>query len=219
VTFLPPRLYAILDLDAAGSRGLTPAAVAAAWLQAGVRLMQLRAKPLSFGPMLELATDLVRQGRAAGAAVVVNDRADVAKLAGAAGVHVGQDDLSAADVRAMLGPAAIVGVSAHSPDEVAAACRPEVSYVAIGPVFATGSKRSPEPAVGLSGVREAARIARRAGHPLVAIGGITIDRAPEVLAAGAASVAVIAGLLAGETAATARAWLEAVGLENTGDTV
>lgn len=202
-------LYAILDVDTAAARGLEPTAVAGTWLDAGIRLVQLRAKSLPFGPMLELADRLVGLGRPYGAAIVINDRADVARLSGAAGVHVGQEDLSVGDVRAIVGPGAIVGLSTHSASQAEAGCREPVSYVAIGPVFSTSSKARPDPEVGLDGVRAVAAIGRTAGVPVVAIGGITLGLAPDVLAAGAASVAVIADLVAGDPAARARAWLDA----------
>ena len=211
MTFSPPPLYAILDIDVVAGRGLEPKAVAAAWLEAGVRLLQLRAKTLAFGPLLEAADALVALGRAHGATVVVNDRADVARLAGAGGVHVGQDDLPVADVRAIVGPEAIVGLSTHNLVQLEQALREPVAYVAFGPVFETASKAKPDPVVGLAGVRAAAALAGPAGLPVVAIGGITLDRAPEVLAAGAATVAAISDLLAGDPGERARAWLGALG--------
>ncbi len=184
--------------------------MAEGWIEAGVSLLQLRAKSLSLGPLLDLTDALVTLARPAGALVIVNDRADVARLAGADGVHVGQDDLSVADVRALLGPGALVGLSTHSADQVRAACREGASYVAIGPVFETRTKARPDPVVGLGGVEIAAGLARERGIPVVAIGGITLDRAPAVLRAGAASVAVIADLLRGDPADRARAWLDAL---------
>jgi thiamine-phosphate pyrophosphorylase len=127
----------------------------------------------------------------ADAEVVVNDRADIARLAGADGVHVGQDDLAPALVRTIVGDAAIVGLSTHTPAQLTAARDAPVTYVAIGPVFATATKATGHEALGLDGVRAAAG----QGRPLVAIGGITLERAPDVLRAGAASVAVISDLL------------------------
>jgi thiamine-phosphate diphosphorylase len=128
---------------------------------------------------------------------VINDRADVARLAGAAGVHVGQTDLPPDLVRGILGPGAVVGVSTHSLDQIARALDAGPTYVAIGPVFPTATKATGEEAIGLEGVRRAAERTGAAGVPLVAIGGITLDRAPEVIEAGAAAVAVIGDLLAG----------------------
>jgi thiamine-phosphate pyrophosphorylase len=130
-----------------------------------------------------------------GAQLIVNDRADIARLAHAAGVHVGQDDLSPEDARRVIGHEAIVGVSTHTEVQMAAALRAPVSYVAVGPVFGTSTKNTGYDAVGLDGVRRAAASARGEGLPLVAIGGITLTTAPDVIAAGADGVAVIADLL------------------------
>ena len=129
--------------------------------------------------------------RPARAIVIVNDRADIARLAGADGVHVGQDDLSPAAARAMLGPDAIVGLSTHTVTQIEAAATEPVDYVAIGPCSARRRRRR---VIG----RRAGRwsLARRAAaRPVVAIGGITLDNAASVIAAGAASVAVISDLL------------------------
>lgn len=166
-----------------------------AWLEAGVRLIQLRAKGMASGPLLELADALAASTREAGATFIVNDRADIAAQCGADGVHVGQDDLSPADVRAVVGPRAIVGVSTHSDAQLDAALGQPVSYVAVGPVFATRTKATGYEAIGFEQVRRAAVAAHGAGLPLVAIGGITLDRALDVLAAGADAVAVITDLL------------------------
>ncbi len=177
--------------------------LADAFLAGGARFLQLRAKGLAGRPFLGVALAVAEKARAAGAVLVVNDRADIARLAGASGVHVGQTDLSPADARALVGPEAIVGVSTHSADQIARALAEPVSgatpvtYVAVGPVFATRTKATGYEAIGLEGVRAAAALTRRAGVPLVAIGGITLERAREVVDAGAASVAVIGDLLNG----------------------
>jgi thiamine-phosphate pyrophosphorylase len=190
-----PALYAILDVDLTLSRGLAPLDVLDAWLDAGVRLVQVRAKSWPGGPLFELAERAVARCRAAGAIVIVNDRADTARLAAADGVHVGQDDLAPADVRRILGPDAIVGRSTHSDAQVEAACREPVDYVAIGPVFASTTRMAVSTPLGLAGVASAVERASRDRLPVVAIGGITAANAAGVLAAGAASVAVIGALL------------------------
>jgi len=207
-----PRVYAICDLDQLQARRQCPSALVDIWLEAGIRLMQLRAKSLTLGPLLDLANELVDRMHEAGAALIVNDRADVAKLSGADGVHVGQDDEPPAVVREILGPSAIVGLSTHTPEQVARACHEPIDYLAIGPVFATSSKTNPWPTVGLAGV-EAAVAAVAGRMPVVAIGGITLDRATEVLDAGAASVAVISDLLVDPLIDRARAWRRATDLE------
>jgi thiamine-phosphate pyrophosphorylase len=150
---------------------------------------------------------MVRAAHAAGARLVVNDRADVARLAGADGVHVGQDDLSAYDVRRIVGDEAIVGVSTHDPDQLAAAARSTASYLAVGPIYGTTTKATGYEARGLDLVRRAAAF----GRPVVAIGGITLAHARDVLGAGAASVAVISDLMVGDPEERVRAYLKALG--------
>jgi thiamine-phosphate pyrophosphorylase len=205
------RLYPILDFDAAAGAGWRPLDLADAFLTGGATFSQLRAKTLSGGALFDVALALAGRTAAAGAALIVNDRADIAKLSGASGVHVGQTDLPPAAARLIVGPDAIVGVSTHSMDQVERALAAPVSYVAVGPVFATATKATGYAAIGLDGVRVAAERTRRANVPLVAIGGITRETAAAVLEAGAASVAVIADLLAGgNPAARVRSFLEAL---------
>lgn len=147
---------------------------------------------------------MVARAHAAGARVVINDRADIARLAGADGVHVGQDDLTVADVRAVVGTDAIVGVSTHDAAQIEAAAATTASYLAVGPIYATQTKETGYSSRGLALIGQAAAT----GKPVVAIGGITLERAPEAIAAGAASVAVIADLLAGpDPAARVRSFL------------
>ena len=201
-----PRLYAILDLDVCHARRLDPRAVFTIWVSAGIRLIQLRAKDRDAGPMLTLATSCAREARDAGVTFIVNDRADVARLSGADGVHVGQGDLAPADARRLLPPPAWVGLSTHTDAQVDAGCREPVDYLAIGPVFAYRSKARPDPVVGLEGVRRAVAIA--GPRPVVAIGGITLDRVSEVLSAGASSVAVISDLLLGDPEERARQFVQ-----------
>jgi thiamine-phosphate pyrophosphorylase len=206
-----PRLYAILDADACSAQGLDPREIVDGWLEAGVRLIQLRAKSTPSGQFLTLAETLAASASAAGATFIVNDRADIASLAGASGVHVGQTDLSPTDARVVLGNAAVVGVSTHNAGQTRLALAEPVDYVAIGPVFRTASKDRPDPVVGLEGVREALAILTSSGRPLVAIGGITLERAPAVIEGGADSVAVISDLLSGGDPATrARVFLAAL---------
>lgn len=195
----------------AAAAGWDVARLAAACLEGGARLIQLRAKRLPSAVLLAHVDALVRAARPYGASVIVNDRADLALLAGAAGVHVGQDDLPPADARRLLGAEALIGYSTHDLAQIEAAAGEPVSYIAVGPVFGTRTKATGYEAVGLTLVTEAARRSR--GRPVVAIGGITLERAPEVMAAGASSVAVITDLLAsGDPAARVAAYLKALGL-------
>jgi thiamine-phosphate pyrophosphorylase len=145
------------------------------------------------------------------ARIIVNDRADVAALTGAAGVHLGQDDLPAADARTICGPAALIGLSTHTDEQLAAALAEPVSYVAVGPVFATTTKDTGYEALALAGVERRARQAAARGIPLVAIGGISLDRAPAVIDAGASAVCVISDLLVGDPATRVAAYLRALG--------
>ena len=180
-----------MDIAAAESAGLTPIDLARAFLSGGARFLQLRAKQLSGAALLELAKAFVASVRPYGGVAVINDRADIAKLAGADGVHLGQDDLPPRAARAMLGPSALIGYSTHTVAQIEAAAGEPVDYVAIGPVFGTTTKETGYAAVGLDMVANAAKSRR----PVVAIGGIRLDNAPSVIAAGAASVAVIGDLL------------------------
>jgi thiamine-phosphate pyrophosphorylase len=183
--------------------------LAGAVLSGGARFLQVRAKAGASGWLLDVATAIVARARAAGAMVVVNDRADIARLSGADGVHLGQDDLDAASARALLGEAAVIGLSTHTMAQVDAALAVPVTYLAMGPVFGTGTKDTGYAAVGLEMVRAAAERARAERRPVVAIGGITPQTAPALIEAGAASVAVISDLLAtGDPDARVRAYLD-----------
>lgn len=204
-----PRLYAIVDVDVCARLARDPREIGRAFLAGGARLLQLRAKTMASGALLRLAAGLAEDAAAADARLVVNDRADLAVLARAHGVHVGQDDLPAADARRLVGPDALVGLSTHSEAQFRAGLDEPVSYLAVGPVFGTLTKDTGYDAVGLDLVRRAA--AQAAGRlPIVAIGGITLERAPEVIAAGAAAVAVITDLVAGDAEARARAFVAAL---------
>jgi thiamine-phosphate pyrophosphorylase len=208
-----PALYAILDVDLTAARGLDPLALLDAWLENGIRLVQLRAKTMGGGAMVELGRKMVKRMGAAGGTLVVNDRADVALVVKAAGLHVGQDDLSPAEIRRLMGPGAIIGVSTHNAGQIEAAVAQPVSYIAIGPVFATGTKGGVTDApVGLEGVRAAVQRAAPAGLPVVAIGGIALSTARDVLEAGAASVAVISDLLEGDPGDRVRTYRAALAL-------
>jgi len=193
---LPP-LYAIVDADVAAAAGWTLVDLASACLAGGASLLQVRAKDASSGWLLDTAALIVERAHAAGARVVVNDRADIARLAGADGVHLGQEDLGPKAARSIVGDTALVGLSTHTLDQIDAALAQPVSYLAIGPVFTTATKATGYQAVGLDRVREAAARARTRQLPVVAIGGITLESAPGVIQAGAASVAVIGDLLSG----------------------
>jgi thiamine-phosphate pyrophosphorylase len=184
-----------VDVDLAVRGGWTPVDLARAFLDGGATVVQLRAKQLGSAAFLDLADAVVRLARPYHATIVVNDRADIALMSGAAGVHVGQDDLPASAARRLLGEAAVVGLSTHSVAQVERALREPISYVAVGPVFGTRSKDTGYAAVGLDLVGSAARLAGEL--PVVAIGGINLENARTVIDAGATAVAVISDLLVG----------------------
>ena len=190
MSFALPRLYAIIDAAQTGNR--STAAVSDALLAAGVKLIQYRDKQASSRVLYENSFELAARARQANAVLIVNDRADVARVVQADGVHVGQDDLSVELVRRVLGAGKRIGCSTHHPDQVRDAERSSADYIAFGPIFETQSKQQPDPVVGLEGLRDARRLTRK---PLVAIGGITLKNARAVMEAGADSVAVISDLL------------------------
>ena len=203
----PGALYPILDASMIGDRD--PGPFLAALADVGVGLAQLRGKELTTREYCDWVGAGMRTAQGSAIRVIVNDRADVAVVAGAGGVHLGQEDLSPQRARQFLGPEPWIGLSTHSPRQAAAADGSGASdYLAIGPVFSTETKADAEPVVGLEGVAEARRCTRR---PLVAIGGLDGPRGREALAAGADLVAVISAVAApspGEVAERARELLD-----------
>ena len=191
-----PRLYAILDTSLCRERGLDPLAILDAFLAGGARLIQIRDKSPGSADRLALADAAVARVHDRGGRLILNDRADIARLCGADGVHVGQDDLPVEDVRQVVGPEAIVGVSTHDAAQIAAAAETSATYLAVGPIYATATKDTGYSARGLDLVGQAAAT----GRPVVAIGGITLERAREPIEAGASAVAVISELLRGDPA-------------------
>jgi thiamine-phosphate pyrophosphorylase len=191
---LPP-LQAIVDADVAAQAGWGVVDLAAAFLSGGARLLQLRAKRLESGPFLELCDAVVGLALKADARVIINDRVDLARLSSAAGVHLGQGDLPPSRARVLLGDEAVIGFSTHSIRQIEAALIEPATYTAIGPIFGSRTKDTGYEAVGLTLVSEAA--SRSGSRPVVAIGGITLETAPVVRAAGATAVAVIGDLLTG----------------------
>ena len=185
-----PRLYVILD---SALLKAPPVECAQTLIEAGVRLMQYRDKTGSARQSLEVSTDLVQLLHPLGASLVVNDRADVAALAGAKGVHIGQEDLDVEQARRVVGISSWVGVSTHNLEQFRRAAATSADYIAVGPVFPTSSKANPDPVIGPQFIREVRPLTDK---PIVAIGGITLERAASVIGAGADSVAVISDILA-----------------------
>jgi thiamine-phosphate pyrophosphorylase len=198
-----PRLYVILD---AALLTVPETECAQKLAAAGVRLLQYRNKRASARELFEsskrLSSLLVPQS----VTFVVNDRADVASAAEASGVHVGQEDLGVEAARSLIGPGKLLGVSTHNLGQFKDAAATSADYVAVGPVFSTSTKANPDPTVGIELIR---RVRPVTDKPIVAIGGITLERAAEVIQAGADSVAVISDiLLAPDPGQRARQYIE-----------
>jgi len=178
-------LYVLIDPE--HTRGREPEAVARAALAGGCAVLQLRAKRLADGARLALAERLCALAHAAGVPFVMNDRADLALLSGADGLHLGQDDLPLAAAR-RLAPGLTLGLSTHSLAQALAGARAGAELLGFGPVYPTRSKALAEPVVGLEAL---AAVVRGAGVPVIAIGGLTRDNAPEVARTGVRLGAVI----------------------------
>jgi thiamine-phosphate pyrophosphorylase len=184
-----PRLYVILD---AGLLTTTNLAFAEEMANAGVRLLQYRNKQATSAALLRNSRELAAVCAARGMTFLVNDRADVALLACADGVHVGQDDLPIEHARKVVGPQKWTGVSTHNVEQFRRAAESSADYIAFGPIFSTTSKDNPDAVVGTEMLRQVRSITSK---PIVAIGGITLERAREVIEAGADSAAVISGIM------------------------
>jgi thiamine-phosphate pyrophosphorylase len=186
-----PRVYPILDSEALARRGIGLETAAAAFVEGGAGILQIRHKGHWSREVFASAKRIAGLCREAGAQFVVNDRADFALLL-EAGLHIGQDDLSPRDARKLMGTEPTIGFSSHNVEQLCAAGGEPVDYVALGPIFGTASKMNPDPMVGVAELRRCRALLEK---PLVAIGGITLENARDAWQAGADSVAVIAGLL------------------------
>lgn len=185
-----PRLYLITDRRRIAGAGLIAALDEA--FRAGVRLAMLRERDLPAGDLLAYAEEAVRVGACHGARLLVNDRIDVALLAGAAGVHLRGTSVPVAAARRLVGPGLVIGASVHAPDEARRAIADGADFVLFGPVYETPDKAGFRPPQGLAALSAAVRAAR---GPVLAVGGVTPERAEECLAAGAHGVAAIRGIL------------------------
>jgi thiamine-phosphate pyrophosphorylase len=200
-----PRVYPILDSESLDRCGVSLTTAAASFLEGGAGILQIRHKQHWSRAVYDAARAVARLCREAGADLIVNDRADFALLLDA-GLHVGQDDLSPRDARKLLGGSAYIGFSSHNASQLAVAGGEPVDYVAFGPIFSTASKTNPDPTVGVDELRRVRALIER---PLVAIGGITLNNALDVLRAGADSLAIISGLIpASPTALSLRQRME-----------
>jgi thiamine-phosphate pyrophosphorylase len=204
-----PRLYVILDATLLNN---SPHHCAQELAVAGVRFLQYRDKSASARDLLGTSRELVSALKSHRASLIVNDRPDIAVLAGAAGVHVGQEDLDPEQARAVLGEEMWIGASTHNLEQFRWAAATSADYIAVGPIFATTSKANPDPVVGLELLRQVRRLTEK---PIVAIGGITLDRAASVIEAGANSVAVIRDVVcAANPGEQARRFLDILGTAN-----
>lgn len=188
--FRLPRLYPILDTDSLTRHDIRPIVMAEALLEAGVRILQFRHKGTWTEEVFQQAKQIAMLSNNAGVTFVVNDRADYAALLNAA-VHVGQHDLPPAAVRRVIRNG-IIGFSTHNRAQLLRGDSEDVNYLAIGPIYQTSSKQNPDPALGLERLRHLRPLTAK---PLVAIGGISIANARQVLDAGADSLALIGALL------------------------
>ena len=184
-----PPLYAVLDEDLLN---MPVSKCARELISGGVELIQYRAKHLSSRKYFEVCSNLAETLASRNTRLIINDRPDIAAMVRAGGVHVGQADLPPDDVRCICGSGQWVGVSTHNLEQVRAADRTSADYIAVGPIFSTSTKEKPDAVVGPSFIREARKLTQK---PMVAIGGITRERAAEVYGAGADSIAVIRDLL------------------------
>jgi thiamine-phosphate pyrophosphorylase len=204
VTVALPRFYPIVDVKSSERADLALAHDrASALARAGVCLLQLRAKTLGAGPFTELAASLVGDLSPFRCRVIINDRADIALATGAAGVHLGDEDLPVCEARRLLGPAALIGYSTHSVNDIEAAPA-EADYLGFGPVFDSPTKAGVREARGLDLLAAACKARSR---PVVAIGGVTLAHAPSLWRAGAAAAAVISEVeRSSDIEALVRAW-------------
>ncbi len=205
-----PPLYAIID---AGLLKTSELSFAEMMAESGVEILQYRSKHATSRQLFEICSLLslhwprLAKNSPRPPRFIVNDRPDIARLAAATGVHVGQNDLGVDEARAIVGPQSWVGVSTHTLEQVAAADQTSADYVAFGPIFPTATKEAADPVVGLELLEKARQRTRK---PLVAIGGITLERAEETYRAGADSLAVTRDLItAAQPGARVQAFLQA----------
>ncbi len=187
-------LYLVTDRQLSKGRGLEE--VVGSAVKGGVTMVQLREKEASTREFIEIARRLKTLLSACGVPLIINDRIDVALAAEADGVHIGQSDMPYADARRLLGPEKIIGLSVETMDEVVSANALDVDYVGISPVFTTPTKTDTFRPFGIEGLREAVRLST---HPTVAIGGINLSTAAEVLAAGADGLAVVSAICSADS--------------------
>jgi len=190
VPLVLPKVYPLTDV---GLTGLTHAEQVRRLAKGGASLIQLRDKKSGACGFYESAKAAVTAARECGVKLIINDRADIAAAVGADGVHLGQHDIPVEAARELMGPQAIIGLSTHNLSQAQLAIGLPIDYLALGPIFSTSTKDDPAPELGLEGLRQTRHMLGE--FPLVAIGGITANRALDVLQAGANSIAIISALM------------------------
>jgi thiamine-phosphate pyrophosphorylase len=185
MTPAPPSFgfYAILTDPVVGYERLTEIVV-----EHGVAFVQLRMKDRPAEEVLATARAMRAITAGSTTRFIVNDYPEIAAMVGADGVHLGQDDLSYREARAIVGPAALIGLSTHNPSQTRAACAAGPDYIGVGPVFPTPTKKVADPAIGIPGMQA---MLAAASVPAVVLGGITVENLPQVLAAGARNFAMV----------------------------
>jgi thiamine-phosphate pyrophosphorylase len=198
-----PKFYPILDTEIAVRHGIDPVTAAELILEGGAKILQFRHKGFFSREVFAQLEQVAKLCREAHARFVVNDRADLAALTGAA-LHLGQDDMPPSAARKVVGARTLIGFSTHNERQLREAAAEPADYLALGPIFGTASKQNPDPVVGIDELRRLRALSER---PLVAIGGITRANAQAVLAAGANAVAIIGDLYGGDLRAYTQEWV------------
>lgn len=186
-------LYAIIDNSIRSD--LSNIEIAKRVLAGGARILQVRGKGLSSKELLNQSREIRKLTREAGATFIVNDRADIALLSDADGVHLGQDDLPISEARKILGRGKLIGISTHNIEQALKAEQEGADYIGFGPVFGTKTKADAEEAKGIEALKE---VKKKVSIPVIAIGGINLENLKEVIAAGADGVAVISAIVKAE---------------------
>ena len=199
------KLYLVTDRDLSLGRSLEEIVREA--VAGGVTMVQLREKDAATGEFVELGRRLMSLLKPLGVPLIINDRVDVALAVDADGVHIGQSDMSYADARRLLGPDKIIGLSVENFEDLEAANKLDVDYIGISPVYGTPTKTDTAEPFGLEGLKEAVRLSL---HPTVAIGGMNVATAGEVIAAGADGVAVVSAICSAASARDAAAELATI---------
>lgn len=202
-----PAFYPIVDAETTEAHGWNVLDLGTALFDGGATFVQLRCPSYSLSQFLACADDLVERATEYGGRLIINDRVDITTMSGADGVHVGQDDLLVPAVRKLLTSQSVIGLSTHTAEQFSESLLLGVDYAAVGPIYQTQTKDTGYSALGLDAIASARASAE--SLPIVAIGGITIENAVDVLNAGASSVSVIGDIfIGGDPTRRTRAYFE-----------